>query len=96
VQGRLGGTGLAYAVGAGLLSSVVPYAADLLVLRRVPARFFGLFMSVHPVLATLAGLVLLGQRLGAHESAGMLIVIAANSVAVLAAARRPREVGSVA
>jgi inner membrane transporter RhtA len=96
VQGRLGGTGLAYAVGAGVLSSVVPYAADLLVLRRVPARFFGLFMSVHPVLATLAGLVLLGQRLGAHESAGMLIVIAANSVAVLAAARRPREVGSVA
>jgi inner membrane transporter RhtA len=94
VQGRLGGTGLAYAVGAGVLSSVVPYAADLLVLRRVPARFFGLFMSVHPVLATLAGLVLLGQRLGVHESAGMLVVIAANSVAVLAAARRPREDGS--
>jgi inner membrane transporter RhtA len=44
-----------------VLSSVIPYAADLIALRSVPPQFFGLFMSVHPVLAALAGLVLLGQ-----------------------------------
>jgi inner membrane transporter RhtA len=82
VQGRLGGAGLGYAAGAGLLSSAVPYAADLIALRRVPARFFGLFMSVHPVLAGGAGWVLLGQRLGPHEWAGMALVVAANAVAV--------------
>ena len=83
-QGRLGWAPLAYAVGAGLFSSVVPYAADLLVLRSVAPRMFGLFMSVHPVLAALAGLILLGQRLDLHECLGMAVVVAANAVAVQA------------
>ena len=50
-HGELGGLPLVYAVAAGVLSSVVPYAADLTALRFVPARFFGVFMSCHPVLA---------------------------------------------
>ncbi|HEY3262547.1 MAG TPA: EamA family transporter [Pseudonocardiaceae bacterium] len=81
-QGRLGGTGIRYALAAGLLSSVVPYAADLIALRRVPARFFGLFMSIQPVLAALAGLVLLGQILQPYEWAGISIIVAANTLAV--------------
>jgi hypothetical protein len=31
--------------GAGLPCSAVPMVADLLALRRVPARFFGVFMT---------------------------------------------------
>ena len=42
----------------------VPMVADLLALRRVPAGFFGVFMSVNPVFAALTGLVVLGQSLG--------------------------------
>ncbi len=96
-QGRLDGTGILYAVVAGLLSSVVPYAADLIALRSVPPRFFGLFMSVHPVLAALAGLVLLGQHLRLHEWAGIVIVIVVNAVAVGVGSRlgRPRAPGRV-
>jgi len=82
-QGRLHGDGIWYAVGAGILSSVVPYAADLIALRRVPARFFGVFMSVHPVLAALAGLVLLGQVLHLHEWLGIVIVVSANACATV-------------
>src|SRR5919106_3125811 len=37
-----------YAVAAGVLSSAVPYLADLFTLRHVPAQAFGLFMSVNP------------------------------------------------
>ncbi|MFF5076578.1 DMT family transporter [Actinoplanes sp. NPDC000266] len=70
--------GLPYAVTAGLLSSVVPYAADLIVLRFVPPRLFGVFMSVHPVMAALAGLTLLGQDLVLHQWAGILLVAMAN------------------
>jgi inner membrane transporter RhtA len=84
-QGRLEGVGVLYAVGAGVLSSVVPYAADLIALRRVPARFFGVFMSIHPVLAALAGLVILGQVLALHEWAGIVIVVIANALALLSA-----------
>jgi len=82
-RGALSGPAVGYAVAAGLLSSVVPYAADLIALRSVPPRFFGLFMSVHPVLAALAGLVLLGQWLRPHEWAGIAIVIAVNAASVI-------------
>lgn len=88
-QGRLTGLPLLYAVAAGVLSSAVPYAADLTALRRVPPRFFGVFMSVHPVWAALAGLVVLGQVLAAHEWVGIGIVVAANALAVVTA--RPRR-----
>jgi inner membrane transporter RhtA len=80
--GRLGGAPLGHAVAAGVLSSVVPYAADLTALRFVPARFFGVFMSVHPVLAALVGTVVLGQRLAGHEWTGMAVVVTANAVAI--------------
>jgi inner membrane transporter RhtA len=96
-HGRLGGLPLLYAVAAGLLSSVVPYAADLTALRYVPARFFGVFMSCHPVLAALAGLALLGQILALHEWLGIATVVAANAVAVVTSApsRRRGRVGAV-
>src|SRR6516225_3282692 len=54
---------------AGLLCSAVPMVADTLALRRVPARFFGVFMSVNPVFAALTGLVVLGQSPGAGRLA---------------------------
>jgi inner membrane transporter RhtA len=82
LNGRMDRTSLGYAVAAGVLSSVVPYAADLIALRFVPQRFFGVFMSVHPVMAALVGLVLLGQALPVHEWAGIAVVVLANVVAV--------------
>jgi inner membrane transporter RhtA len=60
----------------------VPYVADLIALRKVPPRFFGLAMSVHPVLAALAGLILLGEQLELHHWAGILLVVTANALAV--------------
>ncbi|GIE88952.1 EamA family transporter [Actinoplanes regularis] len=81
-SGRMTGAGLLFATGAGVFSSVIPYAVDLIALRRVPPRFFGVVMSVHPVFAALAGLVLLGQALHPHEWLGILIVVAVNAFAV--------------
>lgn len=82
VAGQPVGGPLLYAVTAGVLSSVVPYALDLVALRTVPARFFGVFMSVHPVLAALAGLVILDQVPGPHEVVGIGIVVSVNVLAV--------------
>ncbi|MEO3930402.1 EamA family transporter [Micromonosporaceae bacterium B7E4] len=84
-RGDLHGTAILYAVAAGVLSSVVPYAADLVALRTVPARLFGVFMSVHPVLAALAGTVILGQLLELHEWAGIAVIVTVNAVAVYSA-----------
>src|SRR5690349_10840596 len=82
LHGKLTGMSLLYAIGAGVFCSVVPYAVDVIVLRKVPARLFGLAMSVHPVLAALAGLVVLGETLELHHWAGILLVVTANALAV--------------
>jgi len=50
-----------------LMSSVVPYSLELEALRRMPARVFGVLMSLEPAVAALAGLVVLGEALGALQ-----------------------------
>uniref|UniRef100_A0AAU1ZQB4 EamA family transporter n=1 Tax=Streptomyces sp. NBC_00093 TaxID=2975649 RepID=A0AAU1ZQB4_9ACTN len=72
-----------YAVVAGVLASAVPYLADVFSLRRVSARFFGLFMSVNPVMAALVGRLGLGENLGALEWASIGAIVAANAVSIL-------------
>lgn len=71
------------AVAAGVLSSAVPYLADLFTLRTVPAQAFGLFMSVNPVLAALVGWIGLGQNLGRTEWASIGAIVLANSLSIL-------------
>jgi inner membrane transporter RhtA len=68
------------AAAAGVLSSVVPFLTDMLALRRVPAHFFGVFMSVNPVVAATVGLVFLGQGLDAIEWTAIATIVAANAV----------------
>ena len=51
----------------GLLSSVIPYTFEIEALRRMPARVFGILMSLEPVAAALVGLVVLGEVLDARE-----------------------------
>ncbi|MEC4019425.1 EamA family transporter [Streptomyces sp. H27-D2] len=82
---------LGYAAAAGVLSSAVPFLADLLALRRVPARFFGVFMSVNPVLAALVGLLILDQSLQPVEWLAIAAIVAANTASVLTAGRGTAE-----
>lgn len=84
---------LACAVTAGILSSAVPFLSDLLALRRVPAHFFGVFMSVNPVFAALVGLVVLDQHLDPAAWLATFVIVAANAVAVGTDARSPRSTG---
>ena len=61
-----------------LLSSVIPYGLELAALRRIPTRVFGILMSLEPAAAALAGLLVLGQRLGARELVALVLVSAAS------------------
>ncbi|MEZ0109686.1 inner membrane transporter RhtA [Catenulispora sp. EB89] len=76
------------AVTAGVLSSAVPFLADLFTLRRVPAQAFGLFMSVNPVLAAVVGTLVLGQRLDVIAWLSIAAIIAANAISILTQPRR--------
>ncbi len=61
-----------------LLSSALPYSLEMYALKRVTSRAFGILLSLEPVFAALAGLLVLGQRLDMVEVAALVMVIVAN------------------
>jgi inner membrane transporter RhtA len=69
-----------------LASSVIPYSFELEALRRLPARVFGVLMSLEPAVAALAGLVVLGQTLALEEWAAIGLVVIASAGATSTAA----------
>ena len=73
------------AAAAGILCSAVPMTADVLALRRIPARAFGVFMSVNPVFAALTGLAILGQSLALVDWLAIAAIVAANAVSASSA-----------
>jgi inner membrane transporter RhtA len=91
VQGSLAGPALGYAVTAGVLCSVIPYAADLIALRHIQPGFFGVYMSINPLLAAFSGTIVLGQFLDLHEWLGMAVIVATNVAAILLAGRGTRR-----
>ena len=68
-----------------LASSVIPYSLELESLRRIPARVFGVLMSLEPAVAALAGFIVLGQALGAEELLAIGLVVAASAGAAAGA-----------
>ena len=70
---------LAAGVGIALASSVIPYSFELEALRRLPARVFGVLMSLEPGVAALAGLVVLGQALDGVEWFAIAFVVVASA-----------------
>jgi inner membrane transporter RhtA len=70
---------LAAGAAVALASSVIPYSLELEALRRLPARVFGVLMSLEPAVAALAGLVVLGQALVLREWGAIALVVAAGA-----------------
>lgn len=68
---------LLLAVGVGVLSSVVPYVLDQLVLRRVGQARFAVLLALLPATATVVGLVALAQVPTLLEGVGIAAVIGA-------------------
>ncbi|NEY35253.1 EamA family transporter [Streptomyces sp. PRKS01-65] len=75
------GTGLL----VGLLSSLIPYALDMTVLRRIDTRAFGILLALSPAVGAAAGFLLLGEELTTRHLLAMALVAAAGAWSV----RRP-------
>ncbi|WP_410575013.1 EamA family transporter [Amycolatopsis sp. cmx-4-61] len=63
-------------VGVGVLSTVVPYALDQVVLRRVGQARFATLLALLPVTAGVMGFLFLRQVPGVVEAVGTLAVVA--------------------
>ncbi|QNE45517.1 EamA family transporter [Glaciihabitans sp. INWT7] len=73
-----------------LLSSTIPYALELVALRRLPSATFSILMSLSPAIATTAGFLILGQTFTGLAFLAIGLVIAASIGAVLSASRAAR------
>ena len=76
----------------GLLSSVIPYSLELVALRRIPPRVFGILMSLEPAVAALAAMLLLAEFLNPLQWVAMACVV----VASVGSTRSSREAGTPA
>jgi len=66
---------LAWGLGVGVCSSVIPYVMDQLAMARLPRSTFALMLALLPAFATITGAVVLGQIPTARELAGIGLVI---------------------
>ena len=70
---------LPMALGVAVLSSALPYSLEMIALKRLPTRTFGILMSLEPALAALSGLLFLGEQLTVVQWAAIGCVIAASA-----------------
>ncbi|WP_041783063.1 EamA family transporter [Mycolicibacterium chubuense] len=87
VIGRMTPEILLIGIGLAVLLPVVPFALELLALRRLTAAAFGTLMSLEPAFAMIIGLIVLHQVPGALAIAGIVFVVAAGIGAARAGAR---------
>ena len=62
-----------------LTSSALPYTLEMFVLKKLPAKTFGILMSLEPVIAAISGLVFLQERLSLLQCSAVGCIIAASA-----------------
>lgn len=85
---------LAVGVVVAILSMVIPFSFEFEALRRMPARVFGVLMSLEPAVAVVAGIIVLNQRLALRELIAIALVVIA-SIGVTRSAPAPPAVAAI-
>jgi inner membrane transporter RhtA len=78
-------------IGLALLIPLLPYAFELVALRRLPTALFGVIMSLEPAIAALLGFLILDQALAATGIVAIAMVSVASAAATLGARAAPDE-----
>jgi len=73
----------------GLLSSVIPYSAELMALRRIRPGVFSILMSLEPAAAALAGMLVLQEFLSVVQWVAVAAVMVASVGATRSRADEP-------
>jgi inner membrane transporter RhtA len=87
-------TALLAGIGVGICSSVVPYVTDQLAMARLPRATYATMVALLPAIATIIGLVVLGQVPTLIELAGLGLIIAGVALHRPDADQRPAEPAS--
>jgi inner membrane transporter RhtA len=82
---------LAWGIGVGLCSSVIPYVTDQLAMARLNRATFALMLALLPAVATIIGFLVLGQTPTGQDLAGIALVIIGVALHHEPPARPPSE-----
>ena len=89
----LSAAALPYGLAIALLSTALPYTLEMIALTRLPARTFGILMSVEPVFGSLFGWVMLNEVLTSKQWTAIgLIILASIGTTWTATAQRASPV----
>lgn len=80
---------IAAAAGLAILLPVLPFALEMLALRRMTPTAFGTLMALEPGMGVLLGLIVLSQRPSIVQLAGILLVVLAGAAAQRGGQREP-------
>jgi inner membrane transporter RhtA len=69
---------LAPALAVGVLSTALPYTLEMIALTRLPARTFGVLMSIEPAFGAVIGYFYLSERLTMVQWIAIALIIAAS------------------
>lgn len=76
---KIAALGLVVAV----LSSAIPYSLEMIALRGIPKRSFGVLLSLEPAVGALAGLAILHERLVVTQWLAIAAIVAASVGTIL-------------
>ena len=70
-------------IGLAVLTPLLPYALEMMALRKMSTRAFGIFMSIEPAISAVLGYLILSQRLSLRQISGIGCVVIASAVTAL-------------
>jgi inner membrane transporter RhtA len=62
-------------IGVAVLSSALPYTLEMISLKKIPTKTFGVLMSLEPALAAFAGILFLNEHLTPLQWFAMLLIM---------------------
>jgi inner membrane transporter RhtA len=67
-------------IGLAVLTPLLPYALEMMALRKMSTRAFGIFMSMEPAISAVLGYLILAQRLSLRQISGISCVVIASAI----------------
>lgn len=61
-----------------IFSSALPYSLEMVALKEIPSKTFGILLSLEPAIASLTGIIILGELLSIKQMFAITCIIAAS------------------